>query len=443
MTIDSLDALLAVMDAERKCFVTPSGFITIGEMRDAAWKLAGAYQFSRRSRLVLCGLSAIELITSLIAFDGVVDSMLLLPESFDEGTRAALIKSAVSEWRINSLQERPHRVGDVMATGNEGDDKPTLWILATSGTTGVPKLIEHTLETLCRTVKRDNNRGVEFVWGLLYDPCRFAGLQVVLQALLSGSLLSIPPSGKITDHIEFFSSSRVNALSATPSLWRKLLMSKQIGTLPLRQITLGGEIADQGILDALKYCFPAARITHIYASTEAGSAFAVQDGRTGFPAQWLDHSSAPVMLRVSDDGHLLLRPALLPAGEEVSSRIDTNGYLDTEDLVRVEGDRVYFLGRVSGAINVGGNKVNPEEIENHIRKVSGVLDVRVFGKKSSMLGQIVAAEVVASTGYDVQELRRNILQYCRSHMENWQVPAMISFVQELTINAAGKRERCS
>ena len=409
-------------------------------MRDAAWKLAGAYQFSRRSRLVLCGLSVIELITALIAFDGVVGSMLLLPESLDEGTIAALTQSAGSEWRITNLQERPHRVGDAMAAGNE-EDQPTRWILATSGTTGVPKLIEHTLETLCRTVKRDNNRGVEFVWGLLYDPCRFAGLQVVLQALLSGSLLSIPPSGKITDHIEFFSSSRVNALSATPSLWRKLLMSKQIGKMPLRQITLGGEIADQGILEALKYCFPDARITHIYASTEAGSAFAVQDGRAGFPAQWLDHSSAPVMLRVSDDCHLLLRPETLPAGEEVRSRIDTNGYLDTEDLVRVEGDRVYFLGRVSGAINVGGNKVNPEEIENHIRKVSGVLDVRVFGKKSSMLGQIVAAEVVASTGYDVQELRRSIQQYCRNRMENWQVPAMISFVQELTENAAGKRER--
>ena len=150
MTIDSLDALLAVMDAERKCFVTPSGFITIGEMRDAAWKLAGAYQFSRRSRLVLCGLSVIELITALIAFDGVVGSMLLLPESLDEGTIAALTQSAGSEWRITNLQERPHRVGDAMAAGNE-EDQPTRWILATSGTTGVPKLIEHTLETLCRS----------------------------------------------------------------------------------------------------------------------------------------------------------------------------------------------------------------------------------------------------------------------------------------------------
>ena len=442
MTIFSFDALLDEMVAERKCLVTPSGFITIGEMRDAACKLAAEYQFSRRSRVAFCGLSAIEFITALIAFDGVVDSMLLLPESLDEGTIVVLMELAGSEWRINSLQERPHRVGGAMAEGNEGD-RPTRWILATSGTTGVPKLIEHTLETLCRTVKRDSNCGAEFVWGLLYDPCRFAGLQVLLQALVSGSLLSIPPTGKITDHIEFFSSCRVNALSATPSLWRKLLMAGRIGSLTLRQITLGGEIADKMILDALKKKFPRARITHIYASTEAGSAFAVQDGRAGFPAQWLDHSSAPVMLRARDDGHLLLRPALLPAGEEVRNRIDADGYLDTEDLVRVEGDRVYFLGRVSGAINVGGNKVNPEEVENHIRKVSGVLDVRVFGKKSSILGQIAAAEVVAAAGYDVQELRRGIQQYCRGKMENWQFPAMISFVPDLTENAAGKRERCS
>ena len=56
----------------------------------------------------------------------------------------------------------------------------------------------------------------------------------------------------------------------------------------------------------------------------------------------------------------------------VKQHASLGNLLDTQDLVRVEGERVYFLGMASGAINVGGNKVNPEEVENHIRNVCGV-----------------------------------------------------------------------
>jgi hypothetical protein len=41
--------------------------------------------------------------------------------------------------------------------------------------------------------------------------------------------------------------------------------------IPLKQITIGGEAVDQVTLDMLRGVFPAARITHIYASTEAGA----------------------------------------------------------------------------------------------------------------------------------------------------------------------------
>ena len=233
----------------------------------------------------------------------------------------------------------------------------------------------------------------------------------------------------------------VNALSATPSLWRKLLMDGRIKACRLRQITLGGEIADQHILDGLKRHFNGARIVHIYASTEAGTAFSVHDGRAGFPAIWIQNKSGPLPLSIRGDGHLLVKPPILSDGLEIVQRLDSDGYLDTEDMVRVEGDRVIFLGRASGAINVGGNKVAPEYIESHIRAVNGVVDVRVFGKKSSMIGQIVAAEIVPHPGLEVKRLRGEILHYCRVNMESWQTPGIVSFVHELKENSAGKRER--
>ena len=442
MNTESLYDLLSVLQTDRVSILSSSGPIVVGALRSAAKKVFAYYNFSKSARIALCGLSPVDLITALIAFDGVVDAMLLLPASLDEALTKSLIEQAGCTCRIDNLYGEPFIVGVNEVQGNFKQHSTT-WILATSGTTGIPKLIEHSHETLYRMIKRNMERGLNFVWGMVYDPCRFAGLQVLFQALLSGSRLCIPSSGNVNEQIDFFIKNQVNALSATPSYWRKLLMCDRICELPLRQITLGGEIADQFILNALKYYFPSTRIIHIYASTEAGSVFSVHDGYAGFPANWLDNSLAPAMLRISDYGHLLIKFEAHSGSKDNLYGLDTDGYLDTQDLVRVEGERVYFLGRVSGAINVGGNKVNPEEVENHIRNVCGVLDVRVFGRNSSMLGQIVVAEVMAASGFDVQELRLAIKQYCRSRMETWQNPAFISFVEEMTETVTGKRERLS
>ena len=81
---------------------------------------------------------------------------------------------------------------------------------------------------------------------------------------------------------------------------------------------------------------------------------------------------------------MILKPSQLPDGEEIRNRIDREGYLDTQDMVKVEGKRVFFLGRASGVINVGGNKVNAEEVENCIREMRDVADVVVFGKKKTV-----------------------------------------------------------
>ena len=440
MNFQTLDQALSYVPSERISLLMSSGHWCITHLRDAAQVLVKQAMFGQVSCIALCGLLPEELIKAIIAFDGKVNAILLLPASLDESTKNHLIDAAGCTHRLDTLSEKIVPIASSISPEKK-DEKMTRWLLATSGTTGTPKLIEHSIATLCRTVKRNPWRGEEYIWGLLYDPCRFAGIQVVLQALLSGSALCVTSATDFNAQIDGLLKNRVNALSATPSLWRKLLMDGRIGGLSLRQITLGGEIADQSILDGLRCRFPMARIVHIYASTEAGSAFVVQDGLAGFSAAWLDNMSAPVALKLREDGHLLVKPEIFPGGKEVLDRVDAEGYLDTQDLAKIEGDRVVFQGRASGAINVGGNKVNPEEIENYIREIDGVFDVRVFGKKSSMMGEIVAAEIICLQGVNPEDLRKKIRHHCRAVMESWQVPGLISFVKELKENSAGKRER--
>ena len=439
MTIPNLDATLERLPSSRSCLFVGSTRFTIGETLTKARAWRANMPEVKGARVALCGLAPLDFLLALIALDGHAAQILLLPPYLDTATIDELNAQAETTHILVPGENRCQQIRSVAA--KQSGTAPTNWVLATSGTTGTPKLIEHQLATLTRTVRADAERGAQFVWGLLYDPNRFAGLQVVLQALFSGSALVVPERVQFDAQLEAILSKPVNALSATPTLWRKLLMDGRITKLPLRQLTLGGETADQQILDALKRGFPQARIIHIYASTEAGTGFAVQDGKAGFPSVWLDNTDYTPALRVNAAQHLLIKPTLLPKGAEIMARLDAEGYLDTQDLVRIENARVLFMGRASGAINVGGNKVNPELLESYLRSLDGVTDARIYAKKSSMMGQLVAAEIVLAEGTDHKVMRLHIMQSCKKDLESWEIPAFISFTNELKQNAAGKMER--
>jgi acyl-CoA synthetase (AMP-forming)/AMP-acid ligase II len=322
---------------------------------------------------------------------------------------------------------------------------PTEWILPTSGTTRAPKLVAHSLDTLARTVKRGEAAGETLRWGLLYDLNRFAGIQVYLQAVLGGGSLLIPPTSySLGETLGFFKDGACNALSATPTLWRKILMTPGAGDLPLRHITLGGEIADQSILSALASAYPGAKIRHIYASTEAGVGFSVSDGREGFPASYLHSTSQGVALRIAHDGILEIKPGI--GGQrylDEHERLCTDdGFVRTGDRVHREGERIYFMGRDSGAINVGGNKVQPEKIEKVLLSHPGVGLAAVGAKKSGITGSLVEARVVlrhgqAQSSPTIAEIR----DWCCTRLERHEVPALIRVVDDLSVNASGKITR--
>src|SRR5262249_18020252 len=146
--------------------------------------------------------------------------------------------------------------------------------------------------------------------------------------------------------------------------WRAFLLAARPGDLVLRQITLGGEAADQATLDRIRNAFPDARITHIYASTEAGVVFSVHDGLEGFPAEWLDRPSQGAALRVRD-GFLQIRTPNAMRGyvSDTAQPMLDEGWLATADRVEVRGARAYIVGRDDSTINVAGSKVHPLMVE--------------------------------------------------------------------------------
>jgi acyl-coenzyme A synthetase/AMP-(fatty) acid ligase len=236
-------------------------------------------------------------------------------------------------------------------------------------------------------------------------------------------------------------------ISGTPTLWRALVpfAAGTASVSIVRQITLGGEAVDQATLDLLRRTFPDASIRHIYASTEAGALFAVKDGRAGFPAAWLESGIDEVGLRIRAGALEVFSPRAMTryaAGSTTSVRTD-DGWIRTGDVVRVEGDRVLFVGRSDSIINVGGAKVSPEEVEAVVLQLSGVRDVRVYGVRNPITGALVAADVVKVGGETDDAVRGAIVQHLQSRLESYKVPRVIRFVADISANASGKKDRSS
>ena len=442
-TKSNLSLLISRIESDRTLLWFNDKLVDVSKLIDSAHELRAKNLRSLFNQdVAVCISDSLIYIQSLIALDGFAKSILILPPSLNNDIAAALIKESGCAYvfdgkSLNNLNESDASEIKVQTTAS--NKFKTNWILATSGTTGTPKLIYHTLESLTSTTKQDISRGKDYCWGLVYEPTRFAGLQVLLQSLISGSKLVIPSSNNFNEQISTYIEGKVNALSATPSWWRKLLMLPN-DNLKLKVISIGGEIVDQTLLNQLLQTFQNAKITHIYASTEAGVGFSVKDGKAGFPIEWLEESTdSEVKLRVSKEGHLLVKPRARASGKAINERINDDGFIDTQDVVQITSNRVLFKGRSGGAINIGGSKVQPEEVEAIIRQHLQVKDVLVLPKKSALIGELVQAKVVIKDeSVDKKLLKKEIIELCKSSLEDYKVPALISYVDALEYNSTGK-----
>lgn len=392
-------------------------------------------------------------------WDELADDVLGLRSRVPRGGTAAVVGHgstvvAAALLALEGWATRVHLLGDVPADqlpagasvlGDEpggasapaqgtGESRPhTTWTLYTSGTTGTPKPVEHTLASLTRTV-RAAPETPPLRWGLLYDPSRLAGLQVILHARANRcDLVDARVDGGMPARVRVLLRHHVQALSATPTMWRQLLQVQDAERLRLRQITLGGEIADQTVLDALRRAYPGARITHVFASTETGAAFSVSDGRAGFPVDYLTAAPRGVRLEVRDSVLHVHSPGVSTAGPD--------GFASTGDRVEVSGDRVVFLGRQSGVVNVGGVKVWPEQVERVLRSHGDVVDAVVTARRSALSGSLLVATVVPAPGSDRQALAAALRAFCRERLHPAEVPALVTVADALPTSAAGKAVR--
>jgi acyl-coenzyme A synthetase/AMP-(fatty) acid ligase len=308
---------------------------------------------------------------------------------------------------------------------NTSDDwKITLF---TSGTTGIPKKVTHNFSSITRFVKI-SEQNANNIWGFAYSPTHMAGIQVFLQALVNGNtivrLFGLTPK---EIHREIKECSVTN-ISATPTFYRLLLPCEETFQL-ITRITSGGEKFNEKTVTQLKGVFPNAKITNVYALTEAGTLFASDNDIFSVKPKFEN------FIRV-ENGELLIHSSLMG-----DSDINIKDWYSTGDLIEIISEKPLkfrFMSRKSDMINVGGYKVNPLEVEEAILFLSGIKNVRVYSKSNSVLGNIVCCEIVSDNNQMSESSIRTFLQ---SKIQEFKIPRIIRFVDELSTTRTGKIKR--
>ena len=298
----------------------------------------------------------------------------------------------------------------------------------TSGTTGTPKEVVHTVKSLTRMTRMSERYGNN-IWGLAYNPTHMAGLQVLFQAVFNQNKI-INLFGKLPSKIaHYIQKLEITHISATPTFYR-LLLAESRTFEKVERVTLGGERSDERVIKMLQRAFPNAKINNIYASTEIGSLF-VADGEIFKVPEEL-HGKIKIR-----DNELYINSELLPDKSLVNDK-----WYATGDLVEKISDSPLsfrFASRKSEMVNVGGYLVSLPEIEASIRKLNDVVDARVFGKKNSVIGNLLCADIQLKEESSLS--KKDIRNQLNQLLQEYKVPQMIKLVEKIETTRTGKTSR--
>jgi acyl-CoA synthetase (AMP-forming)/AMP-acid ligase II len=302
--------------------------------------------------------------------------------------------------------------------------------LYSSGTTGLPKAVNHNLKSINRFLKV-NSAASKNIWGLAYNPSHIAGLQVIMQAIYNGNtivrLFGLSKQ-KILEQIEYYS---ITNISATPTFY-KLLFPIKNKYDSVKRITSGGESFNKILKENIKLVFPNAKITNVYASTEAGSLLA-SDGE-----YFEIKKDLKKFVRINNSEIEVQSSLLGKIGQNIK---DKSKWFKTGDLVEMHKSNPQLFkitSRKSDLINIAGLNVNPIEVEELILGIKGILNARVRAKKNSLVGNILICDVVVNKVYvDEQYIKK----YLKKTLPKYKIPQIFKFKENISLTRTGKTNR--
>ena len=293
------------------------------------------------------------------------------------------------------------------------------YVIHTSGSTGVPRGVAVSHRNLAAsTIARDQvyaHRPARFLWtpSIAFDSS-VAGL---FWALASGGTLVLPAAGRATDAdhlLGVIENAGVTHLLMVPSLWGAMLARRRHDLSSLLCVMVAGEACPRSLVNLHHEVVPEAELWNEYGPTEAtvwASAHRTEAGSGPVP---IGRPIPGVQVRVAGrtttprprggTGELLIAGPTVtdgypadPSATQARFVVDHRGtrFYRTGDRVRFGSNgEVEFLGRIDHQLSVGGVRVEPEEIEQALRELDGVVEAIVRLERRSLADPFAALEAL-------------------------------------------------
>jgi acyl-CoA synthetase (AMP-forming)/AMP-acid ligase II len=294
-----------------------------------------------------------------------------------------------------------------------------------SGSEGPPKLIFQTISRLLQSVRFTTDY-MHTKWGFTYHPAHSAGLQFMLQVFGNEATLVNLRNLK-REHLKLFLlENNLDYISATPTFYR-LLSPYDFQLASVKNVTLNGEKSTQKLLEDIKSIFPNAKLRNIYGSTEAGPLMSSDSEVFTIPQRLVGKIKL-------DDNELHFHQSIM------SQSVQGREWYPSGDIVEVVHEdplAFKFVSRKSRIINVGGHNVNPQLIEEEMMEISGIIDVRVYGRENQITGNIIVADILKDKDINLDE--KYIITLLKQSLPAYKVPRIIRFVETIEVGRTGKK----
>ena len=314
-------------------------------------------------------------------------------------------------------------------------------VLFSSGSSGRPKAMLHDLDTLVDSYADRRLRQLTMLVVLMFD--HIGGINTLLNAL-SGGLKLVVPAARTPEAIaEAIAAHGATVLPASPTFLNLLLLSgatRSHDLSSLRIVTYGTEPMPPALLERLRSALPRVKFVQTFGTSETGI------------AQTVSASSGSTLMKLDDpnleyrveDGELWLRSRTQILGylNHPMDSFTADGWFRTGDLVEQRDDGfLRIIGRRSEAINVGGLKVLPSEVESVLMEMPQITDCVVRGEPNAITGSIVVAEVVLAQPEDAPPIKTAIRQHCRTRLDAYKVPVKVRIVETILRSERLKKVR--